>query len=566
MERLTEILAHLADTSYLASLTGEEVAALHAELDAIFDTLAAEDPTVDQADALVQAADAIEQVQAETTSRETAAAELAEQVAATIARVRGPEDDPEGEDPEGDPETIEAEAETIDPEPEPEPVEDPVAVAAAARPPLAAVRQRVPATARRAPAQSGPRARILAAANVGNIAAGAEMTWHQAAEAMLDQIRASAGSQSTGHARVGTLEYGGYDGRRITAGMSADQVDALVASVTMPGGALIASGGLCAPTDVRYDLDTVSVADRPLRGGLPSFNATRGGIQGNRPSTLTDVVVNDTDGAIDTITVANDVSAVTKTVQEVDCGTSYEVQVTAITERLKFSNFTDRYNPERMAQWIALGRSAHARTAERLLLNAIDTGSTLVNAGTVDVGAARQVIANLMVIAAKYRRRHRMSDDATLRVILPTWIAELVATDLLFQAPGDGTITAGVQGKAWITARLADANISPIWQMDDLDDTPMASDLAAGTHPDYPQSLRSYMFHEGAWLHLDGGTLDFGVVRDGTLNAANRFETFYESFENVALVGIESVAIIHSVVASGVTGAAGAGAGGGVGS
>jgi hypothetical protein len=56
-------------------------------------------------------------------------------------------------------------------------------------------------------------------------------------------------------------------------------------------------------------------------------------------------------------------------------------------------------------------------------------------------------------------------------------------------------------------------------------------------------------------LFLDSGTLDFGVVRDASLNDANRLQTFYEAFENVAFLGIEALNLTTQVCASGTAAA-----------
>jgi hypothetical protein len=45
------------------------------------------------------------------------------------------------------------------------------------------------------------------------------------------------------------------------------------------------------------------------------------------------------------------------------------------------------------------------------------------------------------------------------------------------------------------------------------------------------------IFPEGAFIHVDGGTLDLGLVRDSTLNSTNDFQIFGETFENVARIG-----------------------------
>ena len=42
-------------------------------------------------------------------------------------------------------------------------------------------------------------------------------------------------------------------------------------------------------------------------------------------------------------------------------------------------------------------------------------------------------------------------------------------------------------------------------------------------------------------MHLDGGELDLGVVRDGALNRVNDFQIFSETFEAVHMVGVEAI-------------------------
>ena len=43
--------------------------------------------------------------------------------------------------------------------------------------------------------------------------------------------------------------------------------------------AITASGGICLPVNVDYSVPTWSTADRPLRDGLPQFQANRGGLR-----------------------------------------------------------------------------------------------------------------------------------------------------------------------------------------------------------------------------------------------------------------------------------------------
>lgn len=46
---------------------------------------------------------------------------------------------------------------------------------------------------------------------------------------------------------------------------------------------------------------------------------------------------------------------------------------------------------------------------------------------------------------------------------------------------------------------------------------------------------------DSTFIHLDGGTLDLGVVRDSTLNATNDFQVFGEVFEGSGYLGVTVV-------------------------
>jgi len=56
-------------------------------------------------------------------------------------------------------------------------------------------------------------------------------------------------------------------------------------------------------------------------------------------------------------------------------------------------------------------------------------------------------------------------------------------------------------------------------------------------------------------LFLDGGTLDLGIIRDSTLVGTNDYKMFIETFEGVAKVGIESLAITSTISINGVAAA-----------
>jgi hypothetical protein len=74
-----------------------------------------------------------------------------------------------------------------------------------------------------------------------------------------------------------------------------------------------------------------------------------------------------------------------------------------------------------------------------------------------------------------------------------------------------------------------------------------------GAVPNWPGTVETLLWREGDMLHLDGGTLDIGVVRDSTLNQVNRYKQFSESFEGVAHRGVECIRLVSELAPTGMT-------------
>jgi hypothetical protein len=72
---------------------------------------------------------------------------------------------------------------------------------------------------------------------------------------------------------------------------------------------------------------------------------------------------------------------------------------------------------------------------------------------------------------------------------------------------------------------------------------------------EFPDTFIWYMFAEGSFLFLDGGTLDLGIIRDSTLVGTNDYKMFVETFENVAKVGVESIQVTSTISVNGVASA-----------
>jgi hypothetical protein len=321
--------------------------------------------------------------------------------------------------------------------------------------------------------------------------------------------------------------------------------------------AIVAAGGLGAPEESRYELFGAGDTDRPVRDMLPVFTTDRGGVRFMRPPTL-----NDVNGVVGIWTVQNDIdattnSAIRKPSFRVAPGPEIVVDIQAITMIMTFGNLMSRAYPELVARHTDLGMIAQARVAEQQLLTQIGALSTAVTGRTQKVGAVREVLMQCAKATASYRNRHRIAAAVPMRAIFPVWFREVLRADLALQHPGDG-LEVFTLADAQIDNFFRSRNITVTWAYDGEAGQDYSSITAAGTGAggslgiaQFPSNVIWYVFVDGTFAFMDGGTLDLGLVRDSTLNAANDYQMFVETFENVVKFGHESLRVVSPLVPTG---------------
>jgi hypothetical protein len=314
----------------------------------------------------------------------------------------------------------------------------------------------------------------------------------------------------------------------------------------MPQGTLVASGGLCAPLENVYSMPNFAVQSRPVRDALPSFQADRGGV--NVPAAT---IIGDITTAISVIEESEDAlggTFATKSCQDLTCPAFTETAVTVIAHCREYGNLNARAWPEKIAHENDLTMAAHARTAEAYLLDRIKALSINVTAATV-LGAFADLVDAILKAQAGMRYRMRMNPETRFRVLMPSWVPELLSSDWV------RTQNDRIQPQDAAAALLSRYRITVAYYLD----TPSTgtsqgfANEAAGALDEYPADVQWAIFPEGEFIHLDGGTLDLGLVRDSTLNSTNDFQIFGENFENVARIGPAQGAlwVTSTVTASG---------------
>lgn len=319
--------------------------------------------------------------------------------------------------------------------------------------------------------------------------------------------------------------------------------------------AIVASGGICAPLTPYYQLTVYGDAHRPVRDALPVFKAERGGIRFMPAPQITDLAgsTRHTTAAEDAAGYTNQEPAGTtapKPCLHVTCEAEQSAVIEAIHRCLTFGNLGARTYPEQVEAWLKLGQAEFARYAETRLLDAIDGYSTELNAAQV-YGATYSLLEQIALVVTSFRARHRLSSNATFRALIPFWLVEIVKSDIAAQAPGDGLSRFSIsdaQVRDWFQSR----GVNVTWVQDNT--TAAGAPFPApeeGALWGWPTEVEWFIYPEGSFLYLDGGTLDLGLVRDSTLNSTNDYQIFYEEFNKVAFLGIESYKVVSTVCPDG---------------
>ena len=533
MDRIRELLERLS------TLTSEELTELRSLISEEFARLDGEDATAEIVAAQNELADAADQVMAQEAEREAQKAQAETDRAAArerVAKLNGDTDD------ESDSDVPEAADTTVDPEA----AGDEPAVAAVAEPAEVVTAAGKPRAKRGltgikgtpSPERGGQRqGAVLTASGALREIAGQDLTDRETLARSMGELlsRMPKNGAPRGDVLVASANFR-YPEERILG------TDAWENSRKMEAArdALVATGGIAAPTNVDYNLGTWATADRPVRDGLLGFQATRGGLLFVQPPTLASL-----SSATGIWTEATDANpgAATKPVQNIAPGSTTQVYVDAVATRVGFGNMFSRFAPEQIAANTDLAIAYAARVAENNLLNKIAAASISVTTSQY-LGASRDLLATLMQSMAGFRSAHRIPRSQTFTAILPDYLKDEMRIDILNEIGHGQTTELNVFDitEEQVDQYLQNLGLNVIWH---IDGQPLQSSgttypaqlfpaQSAGALQAFPDKIVMYLFIDGTVQFLDGGRLDLGVVRDSTLDATNDYETFVETFEGIA--------------------------------
>lgn len=526
------------------------------------------------------AADAATEIRAE----RAALAERAEQEEAErqerLARLRGDDEDPSASDVDPDEESDEPEADgddenddegdepaAVEPEPAVEAQPEPIAAAATpARRPAArrALARRTPRDAQPVERTESPGFSIRFEHGVPGVEPGQSTTsLDDLNKALIAKAKSFGRSRAGGEEKVlvATVQRDMDDDRRLTDDLGrplashvmSEKVDRVISKAIAAARrngpkALTAAGGLCAPLAPIYSVETLGEGGRPVRDtALVSFGASRGGVVSTVPPTIGEAT-----SAFGAWTVANDEDAAPdgspeKPFMRVECNDPRETEIEALPRGLIFGNLLARTHPEfleAVSETVMVGQD---RFAEARHIARMRTLSTVTNAEARQSSAVRDVLDVLNRAAWGMRSRHRLSANYPFRAILPEILFGVIQTDVSRQMPTGSTDDTLAYARQALERALAERSINVTW----TPDLNVAATQSAGDLHEWPDAFQFLVFPEGTFIHLDAGELDLGIYRDHDLVKVNDAAMFAETFENVHMVGVESIAGTINVCPSG---------------
>ena len=411
-------------------------------------------------------------------------------------------------------------------------------------------------TARHAPAPKVPTAKLAVTASVDipGVAHGGELpTLRALADVVSRKAKSMPVTQNNpNHQLVASIR--NDFGHTIDDRTSPAQVRDLIDFLTGPDKqqALVAGGGWCAPSEIRYDFFNIACEDGMI--DLPTFGVSRGGIQFPVSPSLADALGGGTAFAGFAATLSNtstpflwteadDIAAATgsptKPCIRVPCPDFDEERLECYGYCLTAGNLTDDAYPEATQHMLQLLMSAHSHVINAQLIAQMllaSSATTTITGGAVTDAAAPKIYNAVGLAATDYRARYGMCIDDVLEVVLPYWVREVIRGDLAWKAGVELQGVTNAEVDSYFVARNVRVQWVNDWQVRGASQFGNATAMVA-----WPTTVDFLIYAAGTFIHGNGLSLDLGVIRDSVLNETNDHTAAWsEECHLVARVGHES--------------------------
>lgn len=292
------------------------------------------------------------------------------------------------------------------------------------------------------------------------------------------------------------------------------------------GKSLTAAAGWCAPSEILYDLCSLSSLDGML--DIPTIQASRGGFQIPEDGGIDFATVYDSIGDEgDVILTEYDVeNGAEKVCVEVPCPPFVDVRLDVAYLCLTGNLLQQRGYPEAVTQFsqeaiTALAHKVNASMIARLVAGSTAPATIPEPASSDD--AASQVLSAVELAIMDMRYRNRMAMGTTVEVVFPAWVFGPIRAALARRRGVTELAVSNAEIVSWFTLRGARPQFVYDWQDAFTGGTFGGSASATA----FPTTVTFMVYPAGTWVKAEQDVINLDTVYDNAMLTQNQFTALF---------------------------------------
>lgn len=292
------------------------------------------------------------------------------------------------------------------------------------------------------------------------------------------------------------------------------------------GRSLTAAAGWCAPSEILYDLCSLSSLDGML--DIPTVQASRGGFQipedgGPAFSVIYDSIGDDGDVILTEYEVENGAE---KVCVEVPCPDFVDVRLDVAYLCLTGNLLQQRGYPEAVTQFsqeaiTALAHKVNASMIARLVAGS--TAPTTINEPASSDDAASNLLSAVELAIMDMRYRNRMPLNTTVEVVLPAWVLGPIRASMARRRGVAEMAVSDAEIAGWFALRGARTQFVYDWQ------DAFTGGAFGGSSPAtaFPTSVNFLVYPAGTWVKAEQDVISLDTIYDNAMLTHNQFTALF---------------------------------------
>lgn len=288
----------------------------------------------------------------------------------------------------------------------------------------------------------------------------------------------------------------------------------------LPGQSLVASGGWCAPSETLYDLVDISEAENLV--SIPEIQISRGGIRHTLGPDYRTVFADTGFCYTEEEDIAGDYDGSgggKKPCATVPCPDFEDVRLGYCGVCIGAGLLQQRGYPEVIEDYIKKTLNAHAHRVSASVINSMVANSDKIVFPGPQAGAAAPLLTAVDLQATHYRAVNRMSDNATLEVLLPTWVKAALRGDLARRLGLAEFEVSDARIAGWFANRNVATQYVVDWQ--DISSTSASGFTSA------PSGVQFLMYAAGTFVKGASDAITMENIYDSVLLGTNDYTALF---------------------------------------